>query len=561
VPPDIVAEPLENRSLDAPKGVPPVAEELQQTDERQPPKRQLVRELPSPPKFSMKPEDFFEYWAKMDKKYPSRLLLYVYRMWPVIDRTLADPNAKKNIGKVDAAWDPANWRQEMLHCYGSGDYKLALTDGALSKSIGQTIVMNLRDSEYPPAVPPDELVMDDPANRSHIEWLRIKGKLDQGEDVANTETVDKLASALIEQSKQSSKAAAEAAAAKPGEAASVVKETADLIGQAARTSHEMLKNTYQEMETIRKAQTDPAAGLTMIQQLFALMKSLAPTPADATQPAAAGFMAELTKIVDSAAAREAKLNGTILELMRGQLQSMEARLQQSQTQPAQGANPQRGLKESLQELVDVKDTLRDILGVGSEGDEGSSGGRPRNVPWWAGIAENLATGLPNAIAAATYNIALAKGVPGAPTPGVGALPAGQPTQPMMPNTPANNPNPGDAAMSMYAEFLQKLEVPLIRHLNEGLSGADFASAMTAWYGDLAYQQIRALGTDSIVALLNSHPPIAKVIAQIPDKFAAFLDQFMRAEEIWAAEEGQDDQPGGDPSPKKAPRAQRGPQPV
>ena len=135
---------------------------------------------PSPPKFSMDPDTFFEYWGHADLMLPNRGTVYVYRTWPMIDRQRIDPDAKKYIDKMDKAPEnPALWRQEILHRYGSGNYKLILNDaGGSTKAVGQTLIADLRDPDYPPVINSlDELVMDDPSNQSFLENLRQKGIL------------------------------------------------------------------------------------------------------------------------------------------------------------------------------------------------------------------------------------------------------------------------------------------------------------------------------------------------------------------------------------------------
>ena len=102
-----------------------------------------------------------------------------------------------------------------------------------------------------------------------------------------------------------------------------------------------------------------------------------------------------------------------------------------------------------------------------------------------------------------------------------------------------------ASAAVYATVLRQIERPLINHLNDPTkTGVDFADALMNFHGKVAYDSIRELGKDTILALLGSYPPIAQVITPIPERISVFLDEFLDAERILAEEE-EGDEDGGE----------------
>ncbi len=61
-----------------------------------------------------------------------------------------------------------------------------------------------------------------------------------------------------------------------------------------------------------------------------------------------------------------------------------------------------------------------------------------------------------------------------------------------------------------------------------------------FHGRIAYDAICAMGQDALMALLNSYPPIANVLQQIPDQAAQFISDFVNADAILNGEEAVDD---------------------
>jgi hypothetical protein len=527
--------------------------------------------LPSPPKFSMDPNTFFAYWAMADEALPNRGTVYVYRTWPMIDRQRVDPTAHKYIDKMDSAPDPAMWRQEILHRYGSGNYKLILNDaGGSTKSVGQTLISDLRDPDYPPVINNlDELVLDDPSNQSFLESLRQKGILPGERELQNAEstqaltgTIDKLTNKVVEMGRQTQTPAQPA----PG-STEVAKEAMSMARDVFQQGLNLGKETVQAQADAKVAAaraeveaSNPAASMGMLTQIITLAKSLAPTPAAAT----GGGNQDFTAILNNITSQNSALQQKIFEVLQSQINMLAAQPKAAVAgAEVAAANPveKDDFVSQLKKLGELKDTMQDIFG-GGRGDEDDAP-REKPEPMWMKLGMAALAGLPSlamSLVGMSYNMAVAKTGQGAPM-APNALPPpvpmlGMDGQPIAPS--AGNPDPavansnqapgGDMNViqrSVYLAMLQQIEKPLLAHLNNPeKTGVDFAEAMMAFHGDIAYQATRGLGKEVLMGLLMSYKPIAEVLVTIPDKANQFVDDFLNAEEIIAAEEAEDSKSDG-----------------
>lgn len=149
------------------------------------PKKPEPVELPLPSSRMLSPDQFFKYWASIPAEHKHRIMVYVYRHHPVIDKP-----KPIYIGKYQAAVPQEN----ILRLHGAGKYGLTLTDNAQRKG-GEMCKTTIEFKEtehpwdrFPPDIDPDELVMDHPDNQPYIRWLKARGPLNvqqaQGSDEA-----------------------------------------------------------------------------------------------------------------------------------------------------------------------------------------------------------------------------------------------------------------------------------------------------------------------------------------------------------------------------------------
>ena len=134
------------------------------------------------------------------------LVCYLYRTWPIIDRKKTDKTRPKYIDKLTAQ---CTTRDHIRKAWGSGKYLLSLFDSG-SGHYGSRIAQAALDLGYDvdnfPVFEADELVLGVEKNRSVEAALRVRGLLEEGDDMKDsgaavaqlTNTVTELAGKLSE---------------------------------------------------------------------------------------------------------------------------------------------------------------------------------------------------------------------------------------------------------------------------------------------------------------------------------------------------------------------------
>lgn len=125
-----------------------------------------------------------------------RIIIYVYRTLPVINRQLTDSNASISIDVLKG--EPIN-RADFIATHGGGKYKFLVNDlernrgSKTSNGTIYTVWYEVPFSEYMPIIKWDELELAHKANKGFITWCQGKGILDgQGRyigDQMNTQQV------------------------------------------------------------------------------------------------------------------------------------------------------------------------------------------------------------------------------------------------------------------------------------------------------------------------------------------------------------------------------------
>lgn len=119
----------------------------------------------------LKPETFWQFL----KEYPNweAGAVYVYRLWPVIDRKLSGHQDKY----LDV-FSEAITEMDLLRKHGSGKYLLHFNDSNKPKGLVNVASCKVEIGEplYEPVVPLEEIVEGADANKSYIEGLKARGK-------------------------------------------------------------------------------------------------------------------------------------------------------------------------------------------------------------------------------------------------------------------------------------------------------------------------------------------------------------------------------------------------
>jgi hypothetical protein len=527
--------------------------------------------VPAPPQFRFdtdsprgrRPEDFFAYWNSLADGYKKWVMCYVYRNWPVIQIMIPD----KKHGGVKPTYqieklpgeDVIHSMDELVQRYGSGDYTLRLNRQKPSQPIALCTIRGIRDMEFhPPCYPHnlmDVLVMDDPANRDFINQLRLKGawrdkEMEEQEMAAGevtqalTGTIERLSDKLAEKK--------EPAPAPAASATDAAKETVAMAREVFKEGIELGKATSAaqadaKVAAAQSGQQSPSQALGFFKEVADIIRSTQVASTSATTPATGSLgeaLKEISNIYSTVLDREAKLHGTIMGMMESRVQGLEKLIQDRAAAPAQtqASGQKDDLSASLDKLLSMKEKFNNLFG-GGESDE-----KEDKLPAWMSVLQSVTSVLPSvatAALAASYNMAIAKTGNGIPIPPTApteqaALPAAAEA-----STDAGK-QPGVATIPPFAvAFLKEIEGPFLNYLNDPeKTGVDFAEVMKKWLGDIKYQAVREAGKDTLIALLHAYPPTATVVSRIPERTSEFLDDFLNAEEILAAEEGDDEPPEG-----------------
>lgn len=119
----------------------------------------------------LKPDSFWPFI----RDYPSweAAAVYLYRLWPVIDRKLAGHDDKY----IDVFTEPIT-EEDILRKHGNGKYLLHFNDSNRPKGLANmaSTKVEIRDPTYEPVVPLEEIVEGADANKSYIEGLKARGK-------------------------------------------------------------------------------------------------------------------------------------------------------------------------------------------------------------------------------------------------------------------------------------------------------------------------------------------------------------------------------------------------
>jgi hypothetical protein len=122
------------------------------------------------PNQKLPPDRFFEYCRLYPR--PDGCALYIYRLWPVIDRKLVGIEEKY----IDKLPGPTT-QEELMREHGSGTYMLRWNDSNVPRGLAQRAYTNveINHPDFPASVDPAELVRGNKKNESYIEGLKRRG--------------------------------------------------------------------------------------------------------------------------------------------------------------------------------------------------------------------------------------------------------------------------------------------------------------------------------------------------------------------------------------------------
>jgi len=516
--------------------------------------------------------------SKLPDNFRERVVVYVNREWPVLNHyqnftaeeiaQIKRGDRKKPIEYVGKyIWlDPTNWRNELLRYHGSGDYKIYLNDGGVrgnpslkAVNVCRTIVQ-VRDDEYPPVIE-DLSILDlsDPLNQSFIQTLRSKGVLLPGdvpkgdtEDMASSVAVEKLADALVEQSKQ--KQAPPVDTNIPAWFTQMLTTTEERHRQDKQLSEErhareleaLTKRMEQQEKVAQERGRDPLETTrAVVEMAKAVTQSTTPAAhsgesqmitllTQMLQAEKTGRLEEL-KLAESRHAREMEAINKRLEAQEARAAAVEAaRLQQLQQPPTQG-------KSAIQEAISLVKALK---GATEEfnGDTGGGSGNP-----WVDLATELGPRVLDTIGTVTSAISNRAPAPQQQQPGIQQQPGVAP-QPQQQQEPSEVNQ-----MQMYARTIRQ---PLIAALQNNTPGHAFAGMLIVQYSEAAYQYLVQQGEQGVMQILQSAPEVWGDVQRFGVKVPQFLNEFLDAQA--AMQQAERIRQGGRPPVAPVPQSQPSP---
>ena len=476
-----------------------------------------------------KPADLFTWWRALTPDELPHLVIYVYRKWPCVDAKRFDPKAPTHI-RIYTGICPftvENWEREVLLEFGSGDYAFFVNDDSAHR--WQVHFRSIRDYEnYPPAVDTKLLMLDEPANKDYVSWLRSRGRLD-GIDTKGSESdmaVNEALNRSLDMTERLTDRVIDLSAAatdKPDMQANAQMRGMELLQEGAKESISFMRETMGEMARAQNQNSNP---LEVVDKLVSVATAI--TGGNKGDSAILLLMKDMR---ESDREQMKLLREELADNRKLVFDLLMKRRDDDDEKP-------KGIAGMLTELRGIKDVAGDILVMkpkdGDEGEDGESGGGGkkklgasildaalRNAPT---IMQGLTSITANILAAA---LAMRSGQP-LPVP---TAPA--PTQPAQPQQVNGNP---------FTPFLTLITPTFLHHMNtDGLTGTTFAQWLIdsgpmpslpqpGMTGKSVFDTMKEGGKDQIIGVLQLHAPLWENVKDRPAKLGAFIDELLKADE-------------------------------
>lgn len=505
--------------------------------------------VPTAPKKLMEPADFFRFWHSIPKRERDAwFIAYPYRRLPVLDvlqplsveemRAIERKQKKRpesNCGKLSEPFNPDNWELDVYQWKGAGDYQIRLNDThpSVRGTVCETQIRGLREwDRFPPVIDNlAEVVLEEPLNQPYLRWARLKGikfpgdpgaevveqPTESEDEMANVAAVEKLADALVEQSRRPHPVAAPAANADA---------TAEAIRAVTGSFKETSKALVDMIQEGNKAKADAENPVVFFDKVMEARDRMAPAAAGS------GNEALILRMMDMQTA-----NTTAL------IAQMEKRLEQSDRRAEEALNRLAGVQAppaaaAVAPVDPIKGALDLIKGLASLRDVAGpllQGAAVETIPTtvWERLAEKGMEALPNLV----HNFAVLKTGQGTPqAPDLAPELIAEETTPAV-TTPELKTE--EEEVFSKRRIAEALHAPLIESLNRGDHGFQFAAGMIieksimGFPGEMVYEMAINQGKDGMLTILQAAPELWQKLVKIPKKVDTYLDEFLDSEMAYA----------------------------
>jgi hypothetical protein len=542
------------------------------------------RHFPKPVAFHFKDDNvgeprkaaaFFQYMERCakDPELQSRMMIYVYRNWPVMMR---------DCNQQDKTSEPFTM-DELQSRYGVGDYHIKLNDVGMRKNIAMCTVKGFRSEEFPSIIDYTKVDLTDPLNQSWIERAKSRGIKFPGAAEAETEentmaevrvmqqmgnTVDKLTDRIITMSEKQKDNQPPVSANIDHEA---MQRGLGIVAEAATMGNTMLQRAIDKVTDQTSKQVDP---MEMLSKTMAMTREIMETAnARPAQQMSSDQQANnvIADMMRSQLEMQRGFHDKLFEIQQSQITELKAKLESNShnTQIMGMDHAPKSLMQQIGEMKEIKESMRDVLGIADEAES--------KPPW---IQENLPliiqglSVLGAVIANGLHNFAVIKTGQGTPIqpPGPDAvltedqkeemrargIPVAGPPQAQFTGQPEQSrpTMEGSDMLTQYHQFLAMIKIPLLKSFQEGESGDEFAEKLMLlgdnghfgenMQGRQVYDMVTSNGKATIMSLIKTYPPIWGIVKTTPDKWEKFMTDFFDAERLlkdkWEEEERGDSEP-------------------
>lgn len=517
---------------------------------------------------------FIKYWKDLTPAMLDRTKVHTYRLWPVINPRLAgdktntidvyetDPT-KETSAVCPFEPDQEQWKREILHRYGAGDYRMIITELGVAGPVAQCDHISVRDIDIPPRVDPRHIVVGDPLNANYIAEQRHRGVKFPGdpgfdrenegdEEMAlaaaqmaseNAKTVDKLTDKLfqvIDKTQQQQQ--------RPDVSSLADRNAIETMSKAAEQSFNMIEKAQAKAAELQGKQVDP---LQMMGALADVVEKIAPKDNGKAD-------AFLKMMGDQAARAEEKLEALQREMRDREERRIKEDAERREREEArrireeerrnkeEKEHAEREKPKTLVEQLREQKEINELLGIKKSKGEGDEEGDSKKED----TLETILKYMPLAVSGITtlftlganmlYNAKLKPGESPQPVPNAAAQQMQQQVQQI-----ASGVSPEQAQQSEQMQmFMQQIEGPFISHFfSAELNGYTFAEHIYNSHpmqGPIAYAQMKQAGAEELIKALSTYPPIWSKVGGMQPKLHEFAAQFMNYEE-WKNSTDDDDE--------------------
>ena len=530
-----------------PKGVYVTKEQAKGKNKGGRPPKPFISELPRPPKFEIGKTDsesggdiFFRYLRSIPEDKLSRITLAFYRYLPIVDASEGGTKPKQIdlIAGESHPFHDEQWEQEMLHRYGSGVY------GCYLNEMNRTICRCLRietkwDLEnYPPLVDPRWLDQDHPQNKAYIQYLRQKGiQLPTLQTKEQEESEMQVGEAMKTMADTVSQLAMRSSMPVPPAQPSMGEK---LTYDAAKSAIDMVSEQSKAMANAKTQEGNP---LELVNAVVSVAEKISGgrNGGDDTLKL---FLQDAMNRAQAAEERSAKLMDRLFS-----------------------AAPSKSGSDSLKEMLESMKLIKELAGSDrGNGDEDNPGKHEpigeavlRSLPVLAPLAlQFIDRGITMINLFRAPTIAQPARAPGPANPyaipqqnsqqnpqqvpsgtqganGVHPVNEGQsPPVPSVPPVPLEL-DEQEKQRQQYIQFhgfLGTIAPAIVSHLNDAeKNGYDFADWFISGYQRLTYDQIKAVGTETLLGAMRSYQPLWAQIGGIEEKVKGFINEFMTYDDL------------------------------